>query len=130
MLKDWVYSLAYEAPVSNWLGASMPLQDRAAKVSRMASQSSTGWRKFDPGNTAWQGELSRSFINIGVALTAQGDLSGALENYGNGLAILDELPNPIPPAPNTFTGWRCYSSRSQPSSDSRTRMRWCCRPRV
>ena len=24
-----VYSLAYEAPVSNWLGTSMPLQDRA-----------------------------------------------------------------------------------------------------
>jgi hypothetical protein len=27
-----VYSLAYEAPVSNWLGTSMPLQDRAANI--------------------------------------------------------------------------------------------------
>src|SRR3954467_13919337 len=25
-----VYSLSYEAPVSNWLGTSMPLQDRAS----------------------------------------------------------------------------------------------------
>ena len=27
-----VYSLAYEAPVSNWLGTSMPLQDRAVNI--------------------------------------------------------------------------------------------------
>ena len=27
-----VYTLAYEAPASNWLGTSMPLQDRAVKV--------------------------------------------------------------------------------------------------
>ena len=27
-----VYSLAYEAPASNWLGTSMPLQDRAANI--------------------------------------------------------------------------------------------------
>lgn len=27
-----VYALAYEAPASNWLGTSMPLQDRAVNV--------------------------------------------------------------------------------------------------
>ena len=27
-----VYSLAYEAPASNWLGTSMPLQDRAVNI--------------------------------------------------------------------------------------------------
>ena len=27
-----VYTLAYEAPPSNWLGTSMPLQDRAVNV--------------------------------------------------------------------------------------------------
>jgi hypothetical protein len=27
-----VYTLAYEAPASNWLGTSMPLQDRAVNV--------------------------------------------------------------------------------------------------
>src|ERR1700730_9363315 len=27
-----VYTMAYEAPASNWLGTSMPLQDRAVNV--------------------------------------------------------------------------------------------------
>jgi hypothetical protein len=30
-----VYTLAYEAPASNWLGTSMPLQDRAVNVSEI-----------------------------------------------------------------------------------------------
>lgn len=47
--------------------------------------------KKDPGNAAWQRDLSLSHDRIGDVLLAQGDRAGALAAYRAGLAIAEAL---------------------------------------
>jgi tetratricopeptide (TPR) repeat protein len=50
----------------------------------------------DPGNTAWQRDLSVSYNKVGDVEVAQGDLAGALKSYRDSLAIRERLARSDP----------------------------------
>jgi Flp pilus assembly protein TadD len=50
----------------------------------------------DPSNAGWQRDLSRNQNNVGHVLRAQGDLEGALREFGKSLEIRRRLAGADP----------------------------------
>ena len=63
-------------------------RDSRAIIERLA--------KADPGNAAWQRDLSVSYNKVGDVLKAQGNLAEALKAYRDGLAIGERLAKADP----------------------------------
>jgi tetratricopeptide (TPR) repeat protein len=84
--------------------------------------------KQDPGNAAWQRDLSLSYARVGAVQSAQGDLAGALKSYRDTLAILEKLTKQDPgnagwQAEFAFCCWRTgiTLARSNPQSTKEAR---------
>jgi tetratricopeptide (TPR) repeat protein len=65
--------------------------------------------KADPGNLAWQRDLSVSYDRMGDVLASQGDLAGALATYKDSLAIFDRITkaNPANLGWQADLAWSC-----------------------
>ena len=84
--------------------------------------------KQDPGNADWQRDLSVSYSRVGDVQSAQGDLSGALKSYRDGLHICQRLAKQDP----RQCGWqRDLSGATQESARCRAlRATWQARSRA
>jgi tetratricopeptide (TPR) repeat protein len=74
----------------------------------------------DPGNAAWQRDLSVSHNKIGDVLVAQGDLTATLASYQASLAIGERLAQQDPGNAGwqrdlAFSNWRLARYGSEPA---------------
>ena len=51
--------------------------------------------KANPANAWWQNAFSTSYITVGDAQAAQGDLAAALKSYQASLAVMERLANSV-----------------------------------
>ena len=78
MLHEFAQTYAFQGDTTK---ANEAARNEIAIADRMA--------RADPGNAGWQHALSVAYDELGDVLQAQGDLTGALKSYQEGLTIDD-----------------------------------------